>query len=73
MRRDEHEQEDRTNKHTVPSGVRQQYVPVRTEGQTMTTFVKWRDRDGREQSRQVKVPLETRTTRAAPLHTPGVT
>jgi len=23
----------------------------------MTTFVKWRDRDGREQSRQVKVPL----------------
>mgnify|MGYP003110914389 FL=1 len=28
------------------------------KGQTMTTFVKWRDRDGREQSRQVKVPLE---------------
>lgn len=26
------------------------------KGQTMTTFVKWRDRDGREQSRQVKVP-----------------
>ena len=28
------------------------------KGQTMTTFVKWRDRDGREQSRQVKVPRE---------------
>jgi len=27
------------------------------KGQTMTTFVEWRDRDGKKQSKQVKVPV----------------